>query len=292
MLFDETTLRKLNRLALVAGRIRPGSLKGERRSTKRGSGIEFADYRSYVAGDDLRRLDWNVYARLDRPFVKLREEEEDLAVHILIDASQSMNWGEGRQNKFDHARHLAAALGSIALASGDPLRIALLRNSAATSEIAARGQPHLLRVLKSLEGQEPFGATDLDSALRAYALAARRPGLAILISDLFSPAGYTSGLAQLQSRGYEAIVIHLLAPDELDPQLAGDVRLIDIETGRAQEIALDGGLRESYRRRVRAWIDEARAYCRRRGIRYLELCTDRAWDEAVLYDMRKAGIVK
>src|SRR3990172_7111180 len=127
-LFDEKTLRKLARLALVASRVRAGQIKGERRSTKRGTSIEFADYRDYTRGDDLRRVDWNVYARLERPFIKLLEEEEDLAVHILVDASKSMEWGEGEFNKLDYALILAAALGYITLAAGDRLTVSILRS--------------------------------------------------------------------------------------------------------------------------------------------------------------------
>lgn len=293
MRFDESTLRKLNRLALVATRVRAGALKGERRSTRRGAGVEFADYRNYVAGDDLRRLDWNVYARLDRPFVKLREEEEDLAVHLLVDASQSMDWGEGPQHKFEYALYLAAALGSIALAAGDPLSVSLLSAEQVASQYGpARGPQRLLRLLKFLERQTPSGTTRLNLALRDYTLAARRPGLVFLISDLFSPGGYQQGVADLQNSGYDVTLIHLLAPDELDPQLAGDLRLIDSETGHAQEVSLDGGLRASYRRRVSQWRDEIRAWCRRRGVRYLALTTGRPWDQVVLYEMRKAGVVK
>jgi uncharacterized protein (DUF58 family) len=150
----------------------------------------------------------------------------------------------------------------------------------------------LLRLLKFLDAQATAGATDLDAALREYALSARRSGLAILISDLFSPAGYQSGLSALRAQGHEVVLLHVLAPDELDPPLAGDLRLIDVETGGAQDVSLDGGLRELYRRRVRAWRDEIQAYCRKRGVRYLSVRTDRAWDEVVLYEMRKAGIVK
>jgi len=124
--FDESTLRKLDQLALVASRIRAGAMKGERRSTKRGTSIEFADYRDYTRGDDLRRVDWNVYARLERPFIKLLEEEEDLAVHLLLDASRSMDYGADEQHKFRYAQRLAAALGYIALAAGDRLMVTVL----------------------------------------------------------------------------------------------------------------------------------------------------------------------
>ena len=294
MLFDESSLRKLQQLTLVTARVRAGALRGERRSLKRGAGLEFADFRDYVPGDDLRRVDWNVYARLDRPYVKLREEEEDLAVHILVDASHSMDWGEGPQHKFNYALHLAAAVGSIGLSTGDRVTVSTLKTSEVyqTSEVSLRGQQYLLHLLKFLEAQQAAGITDLENAVRRYLIRPRRPGLVILISDLLSPHGYQPALKTLQQRGHEVALVHVLSPDEVDPPLAGDLRLIDVETGGAQEVSLDGGLRDAYRERVKAWRNEAQAFCRARGVRYLAVETDRAWDEVVLYDMRKARMVK
>jgi uncharacterized protein (DUF58 family) len=294
MLFDETSLRKLQQLTLVTSRVRAGALRGERRSLKRGAGLEFADFRDYVPGDDLRRVDWNVYARLDRPYVKLREEEEDLAVHILVDASQSMDWGEGAQHKFNYARHLAAGVGSIGLSTGDRVTVSTLKTSEVfeTSEVSLRGQQFLMRLLKFLEAQQAAGITDLEAATRHYLIKPRRPGLVILISDLLSPNGYQSAVKRLQQRGHEVAIVHVLSPDEIDPPLAGDLKLIDVETGSAQEVSVDGGLRDAYRARVAAWRTEAQTFCRTRGVRYLGVPTDRPWDEVVLYDMRKAGIVK
>ena len=301
MIFDEKTLRKLDRLALAASQVRMGTIKGERRSTKRGASIEFADYRDYVRGDDLRRVDWNVYARLERPYIKLLEEEEDLAVHLLVDVSQSMDYGaadpdgaaEGDQNKFRFTQRLAAALAYIALAAGDRLTVAVLRGDAPAAQFGpARGRGHTLRLLKFLEELAPGGSTNLDAALRSYALSARRPGLLFLLSDLFSPAGYRSGLSQLQGRGYEVAVLHVLSPDELDPPLAGDLRLIDAETGAPQDVTLDGSLRELYRRRVANWRDEIEAFCLKRRIHYLGLSTASAWDDLVLHHFRQRGLVK
>jgi uncharacterized protein (DUF58 family) len=305
MLFDETSLRKLRQLTLVTSRVRSGALRGERRSLKRGAGLEFADFRDYVPGDDLRRVDWNVYARLDRPYVKLREEEEDLAVHILVDASQSMDWGEGAQHKFNYALQLAAGLGSIGLSTGDRISVVMLRNShpersraaaqskdAIKAEVSLRGQQYLLHLLKFLEAQQAAGITDLEAAMRRYLIKPRRPGLVILISDLLSPNGYQAAVKLLQQRGHEVAIVHVLSPDEIDPPLAGDLKLIDVETGAAQEVSIDGGLRDAYRERVTAWRSEAQAFCRARGVRYLAVQTDRPWDEVVLYDMRKAGMVK
>ena len=303
MFFDEPTLRKLDQLALVAARIRSGAMKGERRSTKRGTSIEFADYRDYARGDDLRRVDWNVYARLERPFVKLFEEEEDLAVHVIVDASRSMNWPDESlgidsetakdRNKFQYAVRLAAALGHIALAAGDRLTVSIVTGGGLpTSRFGpSRGRGATGRLLKFLAGLSAEGATDLDGALRNYALATDRAGLAFVITDLFSP-GYQSGLGALQSKGHEVGLIHVLAPEEVEPPLAGDLQLIDLETGDPQDVSVDGPLRELYRRRVLAWRDEIESYCLKRGVHYVPVTTDTKWDQIVLYQMRKIGIIK
>ena len=290
---DESTLRKLNQLSLVASRVRAGAIKGERRSSRRGSSAEFADYRNYAPGDDLRRLDWNIYARLERPFIKLFEEEEDLAVHILIDGSRSMDWGDGDQHKFGYATRLAAGLGAVALATGDSLSLSLLQSGRVTAEFGpTRGQAALPRLFNFLDHLHPEGETDLNRALQHFSLTPRRPGLIILLSDLLTSAGYQTGLRPLQGRGHDAALLHILAPDELDPPLAGDLQLVDIETGVEQDVSIDGGLRNLYRQRARAWVQATQVESRRHGIRYLELVTSQPWDQVILREMRRAGIVK
>ncbi len=293
MLFDEATLRKLNRLSLVAGRVRAGVLKGERRSTRRGAGTEFADFRRYTPGEDLRRVDWKVYARLDRPFLKLFEEEEDLAVHIFLDASRSMDWSEAEENKFRYARRLAAGLGAIALGSGDRLSLLPLASGRRLEPFGpARGPAATARLLLYLEELQVSGSAELERDLKRYALSARRPGLAFLLSDLLAPGDPLGGLVELQRRGYEAAVIHLLSPEELDPPLAGDLRLVDVETGQAQEVSLDGGLRDLYRQRLQAWQEGIAAECRRFGLRYLALSTALPWERFILQELRRAGVIR
>jgi uncharacterized protein (DUF58 family) len=293
MIIDEATLRKLTRLTLVASQVRAGMMKGDRRSSKRGTSIEFADYRDYTPGDDLRRLDWNAYARLDRPFVKLFEEEEDLAVHILLDCSLSMDWGEGDSNKFLYAQRMAAALGAIALSSGDQLTLTCLQAGGTHESFGPkRGQLNLLQLFQFIQRQKTAGETDLNRSLRQYLMAARRPGLAILISDLFSPSGYREGLTHLQSRGFEITLLHLLEPAELDPPLAGDLRLVDLETGQIQEVSIDGSMRDLYRRRVLDWQAEIRTASAQRGIRYLDLTTELPWDQAIQAQLWKAGLLR
>lgn len=294
MLFDESTLRKLNQLTLVATRLRAGAIKGERRSSRRGSSVEFADYRDYTPGDDLRRIDWNIYARLDRPFIKLLEEEEDLAVHILLDGSRSMDWpAEGELHKFRYAQRMAAGLGAVALSSGDALTVGFLQNGRVSAEFGpTRGGAALPRLFGFIENLQPGGATDLNASLRQYSVTPRRSGLLILLSDLLAADGYESGLRTLQGRGHEAALLHVLAPDELDPPLAGDLELLDSETGQTQDVSLDGGLRSLYRERAQAWIQSIQSDCRKHAIRYLHLPTSHPWEQAILLEMRKAGVVK
>lgn len=294
MLFDEVTLRKLEQLALVADKVRAGVMKGDRRSSKRGTSIEFADYRNYVKGDDLRRLDWNVYARLEKPFIKLLEEEEDLSVHILIDGSLSMNWPlHDETNKFDYAVKLAGALGHVALAAGDQLTITLLRSDENRMWGPYRGQQNSLRLFSFLEETaEAVGITELNLSLSEYALRGRRPGLLFVLTDLMSPAGYQDGLSAIQSRGYEVGIIHLLSPDEIEPPLDGDFKLIDAETGAESEVTLDATTLREYRERVIAWQAENSDYLGGRGAHYIPVITDQPWDQLVLQTLRLQGVLK
>ncbi len=320
MILEEAVLRKLEQLTLVARRVRAGQTAGERRSTKHGASVEFADYRDYVKGDDLRRVDWNIYARLERPYVKLFEEEEDLAVHILLDGSGSMDWGgtggagdqeteSGRaeENKWRYARRLAAALGYVALTSGDRLTVVNLRPSAPDLPLLfgpVRGRGHILRLFDWLETQQAGGTTDLNASLRAYAFASGRPGLTVLISDMFSPlqdeadgtvtrsVGYVAGLTALAARGHEVLIVHTLSPDEVIPPLGGDLRLLDVETEEAQEVTIDGGMRARYRERLDDWREEIRAACRARDVHYVPVETSTPFDRVVLYDLRRVGVAR
>jgi uncharacterized protein (DUF58 family) len=293
MIFTESTLRKLNQLTLVASRVRSGAIKGGRRSSRRGNSVEFADYRNYTAGDDLRRLDWNIYARLEKPFIKLLEEEEDLAVYVLIDGSRSMDWGEGEEHKFNYTLKLAAGIGAVALGAGDLLSIGFLQGGRVASEFhPARGEYALPRLFRFLESLEAKADTDLNASLREYSIPPRRAGMVILISDLFAADGYESGLRQLLSHGNEAALIHVLSPDEVDPPLAGDLQLVDIETDFQQDVSIDGGLRNLYQNRVRGWIQSIQTDCHKHGIHYLDLVTNQPWEQVLLLEMRKEGIFK
>lgn len=304
-LFDETTLRKLEQLRLIAHKVRSGAVKGERRSTKKGTSIEFADYRDYTRGDDLRRLDWNVYARLEKPFIKLLEEEEDLTVHVLLDASRSMSWppdgligvGGAAQavdaHKFRYGLRLAAALAHIALTTGDRVSVSLLAGDRVVDRWGpTRGRGQTLPLLTWLEGLQTGGATDLNAALGDYAVRGGRAGLALLISDMLSPGGYRDGLSALQGRGHEVAILHLLSLDELEPAVVGDIRLIDSETGAGQDVTVDTAMQRLYSRRLREWREEMATYCLGRGVHYVTMETGTPWEEVILYALRHAGVVR
>lgn len=290
-LLDEAIRRKLEPLTLHAQRVRAGAMKGDRRSIKRGTSVEFADYRNYSPGDDLRRLDWNVYARLDKPVLKLLEDEEDLAVHLWLDTSGSMGFpqeSESDQHKLTYAKKLTAALAYIALSENDRVTI----TAGSKSFGPGRGRTQVVPMLRFLQGLEPSGQTDINRALTDYAGRATRPGLMFIISDLFSQTGYIEGLNRLLGKGYEVIMLHLLSREEIEPPLAGDLRLIDTETGAPQEISLDDGLRELYVRRLTEWREGIRSECVRRGAGHVFIASDTPYERILLQELRRLGTVR
>ncbi|MBN1562201.1 MAG: DUF58 domain-containing protein [Anaerolineae bacterium] len=294
-IFDEKTLRKLDRLTLMANKVRAGAIKGERRSSKRGTSIEFADYRNYVRGDDLRRVDWNIYARLQRPFVKLLEDEEDMAVHILLDASASMDWpraGERDWHKFLYARRIAAGLAYIALNSGDQVTVAGVRGDGVQYWGPLRGRGHTLNLLIWLEKLHTHGQVNLNQAFADYARRTARAGICIAISDMLTPDGFEEGVRTLQGRGHEITAIQVLSPDEVNPQVTGDLKLIDVETGIPQDVTVDDAMKQLYVERLQAWQMAINAYCTRRGIHYIATDTSTTWEQLILSELRQARVVQ
>jgi uncharacterized protein (DUF58 family) len=294
-LLPEAVRRRLDPLMLVSSKIRSGAMKGERRSTKRGTSIEFADYRNYVAGDDLRKLDWNVYARLDKPYIKLLEDEEDLAVHLLLDTSASMNWQpeeRPHEHKFTYTQRLAAGLSYVALLNNDRLTLQTLNAGAPQSFGPVRGRGQIVALLRQVQRWTTGGETDLNAALRTFALREKRAGLVFLLTDLFSPGGYLDGLNLLLGKGHEVVLLHVLCSDELNPPLTGDLRLVDVETGVPQEVTIDGTLRTIYQQRLTHWLDSICDDCSRRGVHYALLPTSTPFEQVLLFDLRKLGLMK
>lgn len=300
LLLPEMIRRRFEPLMLVAKTIRAGSMKGERRSIKRGTSIEFADYRNYTPGDDLRKLDWNVYARLEKPYIKLLEDEEDLAVHLLLDISASMDWpnaedsetGDAEYNKLLFAKRLFASLAYISLTTGDRVMMSGISDRGLKQFGPVRGRAQVVQMLRYVYQLQAGGITDLNDRLRDYAIRERRKGLVILITDMFSPTGYVEGLNHLMGKGHEIVVIHLLSPDEVKPPLAGDLSLIDIETGKMQEVTVDADMRSIYQQRLTGWLNDIRDTCSRKNIHYVMVETDIPFEKVILFELRKLGVVK
>jgi uncharacterized protein (DUF58 family) len=270
-LFDEAFLRRLEQLELASRRLTAGRMKGERRSVRRGQSVEFADYRNYSAGDDLRQLDWNVYARLERLFVKLFVEEEDVTVHLLVDASRSMDFGD--PNKLDFARRAAGALGYMGLASMDRVSVAFLGDGHATPLRPMRGKRRAFELFEFLSSPRPERHTGLTAAAREYAGRLRGLGPLVLISDLMDP-GYLDALRDLAGTRCQLSVLHVLAPEELDPVVPPDARLVDRETDAGIEVTGDDDLVERYRTRLTEWQAEIAQFVGRRGGAYVAVSSD------------------
>ena len=286
--FDETFLRRLDRLQIVTQRMHGAASQGGRRSRKRGTSVEFADYREYTHGDDLRQIDWNIYGRSDRLFVKLREDEESLTVHLLLDCSKSMDWG--RHNKLVYAKRLASALGYAALAGQDRVAAAGFSERLLAPLPALRSKGQAGRLFGFLSTLQPGGQTDLKAALRAYAAMHRRSGMAVLISDLLNPGGL-EGLTALLDRGFEAVLIHTLDPVETDPEEEGEVELVDRETGQTLRVSLDQATVDAYKRRLADWVAEIESFCAKRAVRYHTASTAVSLEDLIFRQLRARRIV-
>ena len=277
-------LTQLERLSLLSRRSFRGRVKGERRSPRKGISVEFSDFRPYGIGDDLRYVDWNVYARLDRLYLKLFVDEEDLCLHLLVDASASMRFGS--PSKLDHAVRLAAALGFVGLIGLERVGVGVLRERVAEGFPPARGRSQILPLMDFLSRLRSGGATSLNDGLSTYALRSREAGLAVLVSDLMDPAGYERGLKALLERRFDVHVVHVLAPDEMNPAFGGDLRLLDAETDEQRDMTLDGEALRGYLERLRAFLERAEQFCRGNEITYHRVVTDTPVEEFMLRQLK------
>lgn len=290
LLFDSAFLAKLEQLHLLAKRLFRGEHRAERRSRQVGSSLEFADYRNYSWGDEPRTIDWAVYARLDRLFVKLFEQERDLDVHFLIDASASMHWAPA---KLDQARRIAAALAYVALANLDRVNVCCFGESLGEDTGLLRGKPQFHTILDYLRAAPPPGAkTSLLTSLRAFTQRMKRTGLVFVLSDFLDPAGYEEPLSLLRHHQFEVHLVHVLAPEETAPTLLGDLRLTECETGETNEITVSEALVSDYRAAFSAWLDELEQFCLRRAIGYARAGTEVPFEDLVLRVLRDGVMLR
>jgi uncharacterized protein (DUF58 family) len=298
-------LRRLEQFQLLAARRSKSSAKGERRSKARGQSVEFADYRNYVAGDDFRYLDWNLYGRLDRLFLKLYEEERELPVRIFLDASESMTFGTPA--KFDFARQVAAAVGYVALCGFDRVSVVvfpemdasapggdaetLIAEKAARGALrSVRGRKSSLQFFQNLSQLTARGPGELNEALRRGALESRQTGLAVVLSDFLDPAGYETGLNALAGRGFQVDAIQIMAPEEWNPPSYGDLRLVDSESGREQEVTFGKYRLKAYQQTVQNYCQRLREYCTKHGMSFFSVTSETPLEQLLLKQLRQAEV--
>jgi len=289
-LLSPELLARLEKLELVSRKIFRGRMKGERRSPRRGQSVEFADFRNYVPGDDLRFVDWNTYARLERLFLKLFLEEEDLHFYALIDASESMHFGE--PTKLRYAVQLAAALGFVGLVRGDRVKIETLGQSVRRPAPVFRGRRSLWRMLDHLEQIGPEDTPPLAAGVKNFCVRNSGKGIVVLLTDLMDKQGYQAGLRYVAAQDMDVYLIHILSAEEIDPEVAGDLRLVDCEDGDVAEITVSPALLKRYRQTLTAFVSEAREFCSRRGIAYLMARNETSLEELITGYLSRRGLVR
>ncbi len=289
-LFDDAFQRKLEYLAIVSKRVFSGSMKAERRTKKTGSGVEFADHRDYAAGDDFRSIDWHAYQRFDRLLVRLFEEEEDLSIYLVVDSSESM--GFRSEKKLRYAKQLAAALAYVGLANLDRVAIVTADAGIAMRLEPTRNKKRIFRVFEFLRRVKPGGETDLAGALRAFVAQHKRRGLAILISDLYDPAGFEKGINVLRYNKFEPFVLHVVDQKDASPDLRGDVVLYDCETNERREVTVTPGVLARYRQEYADYLAGIGRFCATHQVTYFRADIEVPFDEVILRVFRRGGFLR
>jgi uncharacterized protein (DUF58 family) len=289
-LLDPVFMSRLDALDVLSRKILQGKLQGERRSKRRGQSVEFADHRPYVAGDDLRFVDWNVYGRLEQLFLKLYLEEQDLTVHIVADASASMSFGEPSKELF--IKKLAAALGYVSLVNNNRVTISFIADGVTAQLANMRGRNYLNNMAECLLTADCDGFSNFDNSCRQLVAGRIGSGVMIVLSDFLFKEGYDSGLRRLIGRQYDLYAIQVLCPQELSPNLSGELKLIDIEDADAAEITVSAALSKYYKRNLTAYCNELKDFCTRRGAVYVLANSADSVESLVLNYLRRIRLLR
>jgi len=289
-LLDPQFMARLDSIDVLSRKILQGKMQGERRSKRRGQSVEFADHRPYVVGDDLRFVDWNIYGRLDQLFLKLFLEEQDLTVHIAIDTSASAGFGSPPKELF--IRRLAAALAYIGLVNNNRVTLSSFNSRINNQLSGMRGRGQVSRMADFLLTSQCDGPSDFDSACRQLAGGRTGSGIMIVLSDFLFKDGFESGLRRLMSRNYDLYVIQVLCPQELEPDLSGDLKLLDIEDEDAAEVTISSALVSFYKRNLSAWCNDIKEFCVRRSAVYVLARSDSSVESLTLNYLRRIRLLR
>jgi uncharacterized protein (DUF58 family) len=289
MLLDPAFMARLDQLDVMSRKVLAGKMKGERRSKRRGQSVEFADYRNYVIGDDLRFIDWNIYARLDRLFLKLFMEEEDLALYVLLDVSKSCDFGD--PNKAQYLKKVAAALGYIGLVNYNRVNVVAMADGIVAETGGMRGRRRVPQMIDFVSKLQPTGESHFADACKRFALAHRQKGVCVVLSDFFIKDGFEHGLKYVASGKYDLFCVQVLSPQEIEPDLQGDLKLKDIEDNDMAEVSITQPLMKQYKANLNAYCLALKDYVTRRGGTYLFSSTAVPFDTLVLNYLRERGLL-
>ena len=284
-LFDEAFLKKLEILYIVSKKVFVGRLRADRRSRRLGTGQEFADVREYSPGDDFRYVDWNIYARMGRLVLRLFEEQEDLMVYLLLDSSTSMR--TPGVSKFDYARRVSAALAYIALANLDRVALVPFSVEAQSALSSSRGKGQIFRVLEFLTGLDASGPTDMTASARRFVQEYTRTGLVVLISDFFAPGGYQDAVKLLRYNGHEVFAVQICDVRDARPDMTGDLRLVDAETGLTRSATVTRNVLVEYGREFDRYCMDLERFCMAQQTGCIRTLTDVPFEELILEAFRR-----
>jgi uncharacterized protein (DUF58 family) len=286
--FQDEFLKKLEYLQVVSRREFAGRNRADRRTPKKGRGIEFADHRQYARGDDFRHIDWKAYKRVNRLLLRLFEEEQDLPIYLILDVSGSM----AEIAKFDLARQIAAALCYVGLVHLDHLTILTFANGLVHESSPGRGTGRIFRVFELLERLEAGGPTDLRESLKAFASRPRPVGLTVIISDFMDPGGFEAGLKILRTLGHDVFAVHVASAADRDPATLGDVRFVDAETGELRDVDVTPRLAAAYAGAWEAHATDLQRFCGRYGMGYVRADAERPFEDIVLQAFRQGRFLE
>jgi uncharacterized protein (DUF58 family) len=286
--FQDEFLKKLEYLQVVSRREFAGRNRADRRTPKRGRGIEFADHRQYSRGDDFRHIDWKAYKRVNRLLLRLFEEEQDLPIYLILDVSGSM----AESAKFDLARQVAAALCYIGLVHLDRLTILTFAQGLAHESSPGRGTGRIFRVFELLERLEAGGPTDLRESLKEFASRSRPVGLTVVISDFLAPDGFEAGLKILRTLGHDVFAVQIASQADRDPVALGEVRFVDAETGELRDADVTPRIAAAYGRAWEAHATELQRFCAQYGMGYVRADAERPFEEIVLQAFRQGRFLE
>ncbi len=289
-LFDEDFLKKIELLYLVSKKVFAGNHQATRRAKKLGAGIEVRDFRTYAAGDDLRHIDWNYYAATRELLVRLFEEEEDLHIYFLVDMSPSMGIGDGQ--KLRYAKRVAAALSYIGLSNLDRVSLVPFGEDLLGTLPASRGKSQIWKVFRFLEREYPCTRTDISTSFKSFVTRTRRRGLAVVISDFYDHDGFVEGINFLRYHKFEPLVFQIYDQQDLEPDIRGDIEMVDCETGDIVRVTVTPRLLKRYVDAQLELMGDLESFCKQKNLLYFRAPIQTPFDELVLKVFRAGGFLR